>query len=58
MLSPELRKLMKNLENNNIFDKNINSKELLKELRTLDEKPINESLSMSENVCPTCGRAL
>ena len=58
MLSPELRKLMKTLENNNIFDKNINSKELLKELRTLDEKPINESLSMSENVCPTCGRAL
>ena len=58
MLSPELIKLMKNLENNNIFDKNINSKELLKELRTLDEKPINESLSMSENVCPTCGRAL
>ena len=58
MLSPELRKLMKNLENNAIFDKNINSKELLKELRTLDEKPINESLSMSENVCPTCGRAL
>lgn len=58
MLTPELRKLMKNLENNNIFDKNINSKELLKELRTLDEKPINESLSMSENVCPTCGRAL
>jgi len=58
MLSPELRKLMKNLENNTIFDKNINSKELLKELRTLDEKPINESLSMSENVCPTCGRAL
>ena len=58
MLSPELRKLMKNLENNTIFDKNINSKELLKELRTLDENPINESLSMSENVCPTCGRAL
>ena len=58
MLSPELRKLMKNLENNTIFDKNINSKELLKELRTLDEKPINEILSMSENVCPTCGRAL
>jgi len=59
MLSPELRKLMKDLENGS---KNItgNTDALLKELHALNEAEeyLQKSLSLSGKVCPTCGRAL
>ena len=59
MLSPELKKLMHYLENgaDNI---EINAEAMLKELHELDEveEIIQESLSLSGKVCPTCGRSL
>ena len=54
MLSPELKKLMHDLENgaDNI---EINAEAMLKELHELDEveEIIQESLSLSGKVCPT-----
>ena len=59
MLSPELKKLMHDLENgaDNI---EINAEAMLKELHELDEveEIIQESLSLSGTVCPTGGRSL
>ena len=59
MLSPELKKLMRDLENgdNNI---RINAEAMLEELHALDEveEILQESLSLSGKVCPTCGRSL
>lgn len=61
MLSPELKKLMAALETGYIFDR-IDRSALLRELQNLDEivtwEPIQESLSLSSDVCPRCGRKL
>lgn len=57
MLSPELQKLMIELESGK--EKiTVNTDELLKELHHLDEVEgyLQESLSLSGKVCPTCGR--
>lgn len=59
MLMPEMKKLKDYLEGGS---KNFDEEKLLKELKILENKPseyfksINESLSMSSGVCPTCGR--
>ncbi len=58
MLTPELKKLKLYLEGNHI---NIDKTALLKELNELydsNTKSFLESLSLSSNVCPTCGRKL
>lgn len=59
MLSPELRKLLTNLragEANIVIDR----EKLQAELEDLDKIPthLQHSLSMSTNVCPTCGRKI
>lgn len=59
MLSPELRKLFNNLragEANTVID----WEKLQAELEDLDKVPthLQDSLSMSTNVCPTCGRKI
>lgn len=55
MLSPELKKLKEKLEGKSV---NIDENRLLEELIELDVVPLNESLSLSSNVCKTCGRPL
>ena len=58
MLTPELQKLKDFLEGSR---KSIDEQALLRELHELDRtemKALDESLSMSTSVCPTCGRAL
>ena len=59
MLSPELKKLMHDLENGN-DNIRINAEAMLEELYALDEveEILQESLSLSGQVCPTCGRSL
>lgn len=59
MLPPELTKLKDKLESGEI-NISINREELLSELKKLDNDEINlnESLSLSDNICPTCGRRL
>ena len=59
MLSPELKKLMENLENGTDYNR-INWEKLLDELHDLDDglTPLAESLSMSEKICSMCGRPL
>lgn len=59
MLSPELKKLMEDLENGTEHIR-INREKLLDELHDLDDKltPLGESLSMSERICRMCGRPL
>ena len=59
MLSPELKKLMHDLENG-VDNIAINAEAMLKELYELDEveEILQESLSLSSKVCPTCGRSL
>lgn len=56
MLSPELKKLKLQLENGKEID--INIEKLLSELEKLDAvyDYVQESLALSEKVCPTCGR--
>ena len=58
MLSPELYKLKIQLEAG--VNMEINEEELLVELQNLDsiEGHLQESLSLSGKVCPTCGRGL
>lgn len=58
MLSTELKKLMTQLENGEQIS--INRIKTLQELRALDEveEYVQESLSLSSEVCPTCGRRL
>ncbi len=58
MLSTELKKLMIQLENDEPIS--IDRKKILQELRALDEveEYFQESLSLSSEVCPTCGRRL
>lgn len=57
MLGPELTKLKEDLE---AREQNINTERLLAELNELEnvDDCLNESLSLSQNVCPTCGRSL
>lgn len=59
MLSPELKKLMHDLENGN-DNIRINAEAMLEELHALNEveEILQESLSLSGKVCPTCGRSL
>lgn len=59
MLSPELTKLMQVLESD-VDNITINPDALLKELHALYdvEECLQESLSLSGKVCPTCGRSL
>lgn len=58
MLSPELKKLMEDLEND-VQEIKINPEELLKELHNLDSmESLGESLSLSGRVCHCCGRPL
>ena len=59
MLSHELKKLMYDLENG-VDNVEINTEAMLKELYELDEveEIFQESLSLSDKVCPTCGRRL
>lgn len=59
MISPELRKLMYDLENG-VRNIEINAEAMLEELHKLDEVEgiLEESLSLSSKVCPTCGRSL
>lgn len=58
MLSTELKKLMTQLENDEPIS--INREKAFQELKTLDgvEEYVQESLSLSSKVCPTCGRRL
>ncbi len=58
MLSPELKKLMIQLENDEPIS--IDQEKALQELKILDgaEEYVQESLSLSSKVCPTCGRRL
>ena len=55
MLSSELKKLKKKLEGEDI---EIDSNLVLKELNVLERLPIklNESLSLTNDVCNCCGR--
>ena len=59
MLSPELQKLLNNLRAGkaNIV---IDWEKIQAELEGLDKVPtyLQHSLSMSTNVCPTCGRQI
>lgn len=58
MLSPELKKLKDYLEGKKI---NLDKNKLLNELKNLDKadiKSINESLAVSSNLCPTCGKRI
>lgn len=59
MLLPQLKKLKMQLEEgkNNI---DIDNEQLLAELNELDgiEEILQESLSLSTKICPTCGRRL
>ena len=59
MLSPELKKLLKDLREGEAHIE-INREKLQVELEALDNVHVflNQSLSMSTNVCPTCGRTL
>ena len=59
MLSQERKKLMHDLENGN-DNIRINAEAMLEELHALDEveEILQESLSLSGKVCPTCGRSL
>ena len=59
MLSPELKKLMHDLENGN-DNIRIIAEAMLEELHALYEveEILQESLSLSGKVCPTCGRSL
>jgi len=59
VLPPELKKLMEDLEDN-IKTIHIDREKLLGELHGLDDNVhhVNESLSMSGNVCPRCGKPL
>lgn len=58
MLSTELKNLMTQLENGEQIS--IDRIKTLQELRALDEvkEYFQESLSLSSEVCPTCGRRL
>ena len=60
MLPPELKKLMKDLEDNIEPLHRVDREKLLGELHGLDDniQHVNESLSMSGKVCPRCGRPL
>jgi hypothetical protein len=55
MLSTELQKLKEKLEGKSV---EINRDKLLSELRTLEIESLNESLSLSNKVCKSCGRKL
>ena len=59
MLLPELKKLKDQLEEdkNNV---NIDKEKLLEELTALESVTgyVQESLSLSSKVCPTCGRSI
>lgn len=59
MLSSQLEKLRIQLEEgkNNI---DLDNRKLLAELNELAaiEEPLQESLSLSKGICPTCGRRL
>lgn len=59
MLLPQLEKLKMQLEEgkNNI---DVDNEQLLAELNELDgiEEILQESLSLSTKICPTCGRRL
>lgn len=59
MLLPQLEKLKMQLEEgkNNI---DVDKEQLLAELNELDgiEEILQESLSLSTKICPTCGRRL
>ncbi|MBC2457751.1 hypothetical protein [Clostridium beijerinckii] len=58
MLSPELKNLKDYLEGKKT---NLDENKLLDELKNLDKadiKSLNESLAVSSNVCPTCGRSI
>lgn len=59
MLSPELQKLLNDLRAGEINIK-INHDKLQQELELLEDAYITftHSLSMSTDVCPTCGRKL
>lgn len=59
MLSPELRKLLNNLRAGEV-NRGIDWEKLQAELEGLDKVPthLQQSLSMSTNVCPTCGRKI
>lgn len=58
MLPPELKKLMEDLEDNKKIC--LDREKLLGELHGLDDniQHVNESLSMSDKVCPRCGKPL
>lgn len=57
MLAPELTRLKENLEAGK-QNENINVDRLLAELKDLEKVSYHlyESLSLSQGVCPTCGR--
>ncbi len=58
MLTPELKKLKEYLEGKHIT---IDREALLEELHKLDNSDVKsflESLSLSSDVCPACGRKL
>ena len=59
MLSPELKKLLNDLRNGTDCIE-INRDKIQKELENLDTTPgyMQHSLSLSTDVCPTCGRRL
>ena len=59
MLKPELKKLLNDLRNGT--DRiEINREKIREELEYLDKTPryVQHSLSLSTDVCPTCGRRL
>ena len=59
MLSPELKKLLNDLRNGTGHIE-IDREKIQEELENLDKTPgyIQQSLSLSKDVCPTCGRRL
>lgn len=59
MLLPELKNLKEQLENGNERI-TIDKEKLLEELTTLENVKcyVQESLSLSSKVCPTCGRSI
>ena len=58
MLAPELMKMKTQLENEEEID--VDKRKILRELAELEkiEGFVQESLALSEKVCPTCGRRL
>lgn len=59
MLLPELKKLKEQLEDGK-KSIDINEEKLLEELKVLEntERYVQESVSLSSGVCPTCGRSI